>query len=49
MTMTGGLSVTTYDDGKKVMSMQVLSGGGESVGATIVNTLTMTRTGDCED
>ena len=49
MQMGGSLTITTYDDGKKVIGTQVMTGGGEKLGAVIINTLTMTRTGDCKD
>ena len=49
MQMEGSLTITTYDDGEKVIGTQVMTGGGEKLGAVVINTMTMTRTGECED
>ena len=48
MTMTGNLTIEVSGDGEKAFGVQVLSGGGKTVGATMVNRLTMKRIGDCK-
>lgn len=48
MTMTGNLTIEVSGDGKKAFGVQVLSGGGNTVGATMISRLNMKRIGDCE-
>lgn len=48
MTMTGKLTIEVSGDGKSAFGVQFLNGGGEKLGASMINKLTMKRIGDCK-
>lgn len=48
MTMTGSVSMTIENGGKKMSGFQVLSGGGEAVGAVIMSNIEMKHMGKCK-
>ena len=48
MTMTGSVEMTISDGGKKMRGFQIVSGGGEAVGAVIMSNIEMTHLGKCK-